>query len=151
MSALASQLADLPSYSLARLRNLWEERFGAPPPLRSRDLLCRALAERLQEAEFGSDPILDQRLRAELARLRPGKKPSLPRPRFRPGSVLEKEWQGVCHHVDVLAGGYRCEGKTYASLSAIARAITGVRWNGPRFFGLRDRRARQGAPLDRDR
>lgn len=132
------QLADLPRRSLAELRGLWEERFGAPPPLRSRDLLCRALAERLQEVALGGDPSLEQLLRAELARLRPGKKPKLPRLRYRPGSVLEKEWQGARHHIEVLANGYRWRGNTYRSLSAIARAITGVRWNGPRFFGLRD-------------
>lgn len=147
MSDLTSQLADLPNHSLAELRGLWEERFGAPPPLRSRDLLCRALAERLQEIALGNDPILEQLLRAELARLRPGKKPKPPRARYRPGSVLEKEWQGTRHHVEVRANGYRWRGKTYRSLSAIARAITGVRWNGPRFFGLRN----GGAPPARDR
>ena len=46
-------------------------------------------------------------------------------------------WQGRRHHVAVMANGYRWEGKTFSSLSAVARAITGARWNGPRFFGLR--------------
>ena len=142
MSDLTTQIAALTGCSLAQLRVLWEERFGAPPPLRSRDLMCRTLAERLQEAAFGGDLALEKRLRAEVARLRPGQKPALARGRFRPGSVLEKEWQGARHYVEVLVEGYRWQGRTYDSLSSIARAITGVRWNGPRFFGLRETNAK---------
>lgn len=139
MNDLDEFLAALPGYSLAELRATWKERLGAPPPpIRSRDVLCRALAERLQEQKFGSDPGLERLLKTELARLRPGRKPSAPRARYRPGTVLEKEWQGTRHHVEVLGHGYRWQEQNYASLSAIARAITGVRWNGPRFFGLRE-------------
>jgi hypothetical protein len=137
MSEHTMQFTFLQDLSLAQLRAKWRENFGAPPPIRSRDLLCRALAERMQEAEFGGDPVLAQRLRTEVARLRPNRKPYLPRSRYRPGSVLEKEWQGSRHHVEVLADGYRWRGQNFASLSAVARAITGVRWSGPRFFGLR--------------
>ncbi len=63
--------------------------------------------------------------------------PRLVLPRYRAGAMLEKMWQGRRHHVAVMANGYRWEGKIFPSLSAVARAITGARWNGPRFFGLR--------------
>jgi hypothetical protein len=58
--------------------------------------------------------------------------------RLRPGTVLVREWEGGSHRVMVLAEGFAWNGTTYASLSQVARAITGTRWNGPRFFGLRD-------------
>lgn len=115
MPGLDALLAELPSCSLNQLRQAWRERFGAPPALRSRDLLCRALAEWLQLEALGSDPVLDQRIRAELARLRPGRKPTINRPRYRPGAVLEKEWQGGRHHVEVLPDGYRWNGQIYTS------------------------------------
>ena len=56
--------------------------------------------------------------------------------RLIPGSQLVREWQGEMHVVDVVDGGYRWQGERYASLSAVAREITGTRWSGPRFFGL---------------
>jgi len=57
---------------------------------------------------------------------------------MRPGTVLVREWQGITHHVTVVAEGYLWNGQTHQSLSKIARAITGTKWNGPRFFGLRE-------------
>ena len=137
MTDLPEILAELPGLTLAQLRAQWQRQFGAPPALRSRDLFRRALAERLQMEAFGGNPAYEQRLRAELARLSPGRKPVVDRPRYRAGAMLEKVWQGRRHHVAVMANGYRWEGKTFSSLSAVARAITGARWNGPRFFGLR--------------
>ena len=59
---------------------------------------------------------------------------------LRPGSELNREWEGTVQRVRVLADGYAWNGTTYKSLSQVARAITGTRWNGPRFFGLRDRK-----------
>jgi hypothetical protein len=61
----------------------------------------------------------------------------------RPGAVLSREWNGRMHRVAVLAGGFAWNGKTYPSLSKIAFAITGTRWSGPRFFGLRDQAAKE--------
>jgi Protein of unknown function (DUF2924) len=57
------------------------------------------------------------------------------------GTILSREWNGRMHRVAVLTGGFAWNGKTYPSLSSVAFAITGTRWNGPRFFGLRDRSA----------
>src|SRR5215204_2305314 len=59
---------------------------------------------------------------------------------IRPGTLLVREWEGVCHRVMVMAEGFAWNGSTYPSLSKVARAITGTRWNGPRFFGLRDQK-----------
>ena len=63
----------------------------------------------------------------------------------RPGTILAREWNGSMHRVAVLADGFAWNGKTYPSLSKIAQAITGTRWNGPRFFGLRDKPRRRCA------
>jgi hypothetical protein len=135
LSALLSSLADM---GVDDLRAVWRDRFGDPPPVRSGDLLRRALAERLQEEAFGPDPELAQQLRKLSARVRPGSKPRLQTAHYQPGSLLVREWDGVRHEVVVEAGGYRWRDTHFKSLSAIAREITGVRWNGPRFFGLRD-------------
>jgi Protein of unknown function (DUF2924) len=62
--------------------------------------------------------------------------PATPLPRT--GTILVREWQGTTHHVTVTDDGFLWSGKTHHSLSSIARAITGTKWNGPRFFGLRD-------------
>ena len=61
----------------------------------------------------------------------------------RPGTMLAREWNGRMHRVAVLADGFAWNGKTYPSLSKIALAITGTRWNGPRFFGLRDKPSKE--------
>jgi hypothetical protein len=65
---------------------------------------------------------------------------------LRPGTVLGREWNGQMHRVAVLADGFAWNGKTYPSLSKIAFAITGTRWNGPKFFGLRDKSSKGSAP-----
>ena len=137
MDELAQRLAQIETLGVEQLRELWRERFGAPPQLRARDLMRRALAERLQEEAFGVDAELQRRLTPMAARVRPGHKPVVATATYKPGSVLEKDWEGVRHSVSIVDGGFVWNGKRYDSLSAIARAITGVRWNGPRFFGLR--------------
>ena len=68
------------------------------------------------------------------------------RTQLRPGTLLTREWDGHLRHVMVLADGFSWNGKTYASLSKVAFAITGSRWNGPRFFGLRDKLQSEARP-----
>lgn len=128
-------VAQLPTMKLDALRTTWRERFGEPPPLRSTDLMRRALAERLQMGGEGSG--LDRRLAQAVAQHRTGCKPTLRTARFKAGSTLQREWKGQRHQVEVTADGYRWNGQDWKSLSSIAREITGSRWNGPRFFGLR--------------
>ena len=68
-----------------------------------------------------------------------GSPPSAPPSTIKPGTRLLREWQGVTHEVIVLDDGVRYRGETWGSLSAVAREITGTRWSGPLFFGLKDR------------
>lgn len=136
MSEIKALVHDVKTMSLDEVRTAWRERFGEPPPLRSTDLMRRALADHLQQE--GSSHPLDKRLTQLAARHRTGSKPTVVAHSFKTGSLLQREWQGERHQVEVVEGGYVWKGQTYKSLSAIAREITGARWNGPRFFGLRE-------------
>lgn len=138
MAALEQDLEALTGLGVEKLRALWRERLGqAPPPIRSGDILRRALAERLQQAVFGVDPALERDLINLARRHRPGKRLAATGPNLAPGAQLLREWGGQRHCVEVAAEGFIWNGATYDSLSQIATLITGTRWNGPRFFGLR--------------
>lgn len=142
MSSLVDRkLAELQGLDTPSLRALWEEAHGKPPPksLR-RDLLLRALAYHVQEQAYGG---LSKAARKQLARMAQADSgeaapPKPAPPRLKPGTRLLREWGGVVHQVTVLEDGFEHRGSRYASLSQIAREITGTRWSGPRFFGLRD-------------
>lgn len=124
-------LAELAGMELVELREEWRKRFGLPPKLRSPERLALMLAYRIQAAEEGG---IDVALRRTLRRPPAGKTTSL----LTPGTKLSREWQGVRHEVTVEPDGrVGWQGQSYKSLSEAARAITGSRWNGPRFFGLR--------------
>jgi hypothetical protein len=129
------------------LRNRWHTVFRrqAPPHL-PRHLLFRVLAYRLQADRLGDldnecRRLLDSSGSPETADGRAGEMRRRTT-ELRPGTVLGREWNGKMHRVAVRAEGFAWDGKTYPSLSTIAFAITGTRWNGPRFFGLRDKAAR---------
>ena len=141
---------------IARLRDLDVGDFGpvgtrcsgGGPPLTCPAIcLFRVLAYRLQADRFGdldaeSRRLLDGAGSPEDA----GKRavdPSRLTADVRPGTMLAREWNGQMHRVTVLADGFAWNGKTYPSLSKIAFAITGTRWNGPRFFGLRDKPSKE--------
>src|SRR5579875_210058 len=130
-ASLATEVRALAELNLEALRAAWSERIGSPPPpLRSPDHLRRLLAWRLQsEALGGLDP--DTR-RALAVSGKAQAAPALP-----VGSQVMREWRGEEHAVEVRAEGLLYRGSLFRSLSEIARTITGVRWNGPRFFGLR--------------
>ena len=83
----------------------------------------------------------DRRLVSAVARHRLGHKPKVRTASFKPGSTLLREWQGRRIEVEVVRDGFVWNGEKHASLSKVARLITGVRWNGPRFFGLRETEA----------
>jgi hypothetical protein len=137
--------ADLQRVADARLRDLrtiWSEKFcQEPPPLRSPEIFRRMLAYRLQAAVFGDlSPAAKRKLTAiEARRANPPKKRAAPPVRLGAGAVLIREWKGVRHEVRVAGSGFEHQGAHYKSLSEVARAITGSRWNGPLFFGLRDK------------
>ena len=134
MSSLESPAQDpdrLEGLGLEELRARWRGRYGAPPGLRSPELLALMLAWRIQaDREGGLAPDLRRALR------RPAGVRTAPEPSS--GTRLMREWEGVAHEVVVMTdGGFLYQGDRFRSLSQIARMITGVRWNGPRFFGLR--------------
>lgn len=136
-------LAGLESMSLAELRATWTERLGIEPPkLRTRDLLARALAHRLQVRAHGDLPGPAKRKMAELARRFTEDRSYTPKPgpMLKPGSSLIKEWRGVRHEVRVLENGFSYQGERLGSLSEAAQRITGTKWNGHVFFGLKARR-----------
>ncbi len=124
------------SLGVDSLRTLWRTTFRAsPPPAFSKDILARFLCWHIQEQAFGG---LDPKTAKHLGGFARGDRSPADRPRrLKPGTVLLREYQGERHTVTVVAKGYVWREATYASLSIIARAITGTAWNGPRFFGLR--------------
>jgi hypothetical protein len=129
-----SEIERISAMNAGQLRAYWREMFGVePPPAFSRDLLARGLAYRLQERAYGGLAPQTARLLRSLT-FAPGTEP--PR-RVKVGSVIVREHKGMLHEVMVVPGGFCWRGATYGSLSTIARKITGVSWNGPRFFGLR--------------
>ena len=130
---LGAALADLGRASRHQLAEQWAGYFGAPPPPRtSRALLLRAVAYKMQERALGG---LSAGTRRRLCGPEP--RPVRHRRVLRPGTVLVREWHGVGHQARVLEEGVLYRGERYRSLSEIARLITGTRWSGPRFFGLK--------------
>src|ERR1700676_2138655 len=135
-AAIETEIVRVRSLGLDALRTLWRVTFrSSPPPAFTKDLVARFLCWHIQEqAQGGLDPETAKHLDG-LAR---GGKPGADRPRrLKPGTVLLREYQGERHTVTVVPNGYVWRETTYASLSTIARAITGTAWSGPRFFGLR--------------
>ena len=138
--ALDERLAALGGLGLDQLRGEWRRLHRAAPPARlSRDLLLRSIAHRLQEDALGGLPPAAKRRLASLDRglAAKGEPAVAPAVRLKPGTTLVREWHGRTHTVLVLAdGGFEHQGRRYASLTRLARAITGAHWSGPRFFGL---------------
>jgi len=143
------EIARLRELDVAALRARWHTVFGRRSPSHlPRHLLFRILAYRLQADLLGDLDTESQRLldRSETPE-KAGQRAVAPRPAdVRPGTVLGREWNGQMQRVTVLENGFAWKGKTYPSLSKIALAITGTRWNGPRFFGLRDKPSKKEAP-----
>jgi hypothetical protein len=131
-AAIEAEIARIRSLGINALRRRWRAVFGRTPPVAlSKDLLGRMLASRLQERAFGGLDRQSLRLLDGFAR-----HTGLPRRHLKPGTVLVRDYQGERHTVTVTPAGFDWQGRTYTSLSAIARAITGTAWSGPRFFAL---------------
>lgn len=142
-STVEQQLAELPHLGREALQQRWQELFGRPAPARvRRDLLRRVIAYRIQEQAYGGlKPATVRQLRRIAEGLKSSDTPAVPSTvSLRPGARLMREWSGETHVVDVTPDGFTWHGKVYRSLSVIAREITGARWSGPRFFGLKDSR-----------
>jgi hypothetical protein len=141
-AALEQEIARWRDLDLAGLQARWKVLTGRKAPAHlPKHLLLRTLAYRIQADAFGD---LDQATIRLLERLAAGGRQAntpvpLPASRtLKPGTLLRREWQGTLHQVEVAQNGFSWGGAIYQSLSEVARAITGTRWNGPRFFGLRE-------------
>jgi hypothetical protein len=131
---ISAEMAALTSLGISELKSRWRAWYDTEPPARiSRELLTSAIAYRLQEREFGglapATRRLLERVDAEHS----------PRRLVAPGALLIREWRGAAHQVTMHDDGVVYRGKRYGSLSEVARLITGTRWSGPLFFGLRKR------------
>jgi Protein of unknown function (DUF2924) len=151
--AIEAELDRLAIMPIAQLRTRYRELFRADPPKAfGPDLLRRSVAHGIQERAYGGLPRATQRLLDQLVKAfvaKPNGRIVLPR-RIKVGSVLVRQWKGQSHRVMVLAHGFAYDGNTYSNLSEIAGLITGTRWNGPRFFGLRGKAEGSPSP-DRDK
>jgi len=139
------RLAALPELSKTALCELWKQLFDTTPsPELRRDLMIPILAFRLQEQAFGT---LKSAPRARLHQFSQAFKANsssevLSAPQLRPGTRLVREWRNQVHLVNVKTNGYEYQGARYKSLSEVARLITGTRWSGPLFFGIRNEQSR---------
>ncbi len=147
-----SQLTELRRLSMPDLKQRWRDLVGTDPPQYSRSFLVSRLAYRIQELAHGGlspslladmDAILDDAGCDKLGRIRRRRNGGPGYRRLLIGTRLVREWDGGRHEVTVVKGGFEYRGERFSSLSAIARLITGTRWNGPAFFGLRVKKGHQ--------
>ena len=146
--SLDVEVARLRDIDVAALRARWQTVFRQKPPTHlPRHLLYRVLAYKIQADHLGdlgadSKRLLDRAESPEHAGQRAvdqGRRVA----EIKPGTMLAREWNGKMQRVAVLADGFAWNGTTYPSLSGAAFAITGTRWNGPKFFGLREKATRE--------
>lgn len=133
-------LARLAEMAGEELKAEWARRYGTPAPNLSPELLRLGIGYQLQEQKHGGISRGTRTLlRQVAARAREsGDKKPMPR-KLTPGTRLVRDWHGVGHTVIVLDDGFEYDGQHWKTLTAVARAITGTHWNGPRFFGLTQR------------
>src|ERR1700733_513670 len=144
LDQIAQHLADLPTLSRVALHALWKQFFDASPPQKLRkDLMIPILAHRIQEQAFGSlsTRTLDRLRNLSRAFERDSDSAISSVPQIRPGTRLVRQWRDEVHLVNVEADFYEYQGVRYQSLSEIARLITGTRWSGPLFFGIKNEQA----------
>jgi hypothetical protein len=145
-STVAREIEALLDATSANLNERWRALYGSEPPRRiSRDLLIRALAYRIQEQALGGLKPSTRRLLAKVAADASAHRPIQVTPELslKPGTVLLREWHGIQHQVVVHENGIVFQGKQYKSLSQVAYRITGTKWSGPLFFGLKANRQEQ--------
>src|SRR5580704_4276094 len=139
---VAKALVRLSEVTIFELRSEWRRLHRMPPPMRlSRDLLIRGIIYQLQERAYGGLSKAAARKLEQAAAGPPSCGAAKPTPpiSLRPGTRLVREWRGVTHTALINADGIEWRGQRYRSLTIVARKITGARWSGPRFFGLRQR------------
>jgi hypothetical protein len=149
-TSVEDEIAHLRGLDLKGLRSRWQSVFQRPAPDHlTRHLLFAVIAYRLQADRFGdlaheTRQVLDRTVAKEAGPVTSARLANLDQKRteLSPGTVLVREWDRRSQRVMVMADGFAWNGRTYDSLSKVAFAITGTKWNGPRFFGLRDKRDR---------
>ena len=136
MGWLTTDLESIAALEGAALALAWVDVFAAPMPEVAPSLLRRALAYERQERKFDGLPVV---LRKQLEAAAAGKTVAMPQPllKLKPGTRLMREWNGTMYSVLVTADGFDFAGRTWRSLTKIARQITGTHQSGPRFFGLK--------------
>lgn len=136
MGWLENDLERIATMSSESLASAWAETFARPVPEVAPSLLRRALAYERQERKFGGLPVV---MRKQLESISADQTTAMPEPpiKLKPGTRLVREWNGTMYTVLVAADGFEFAGRSWRSLSMIARHITGAQWSGPRFFGLK--------------
>ena len=151
-TSVENEIAHLRGLDVRGLRARWQSEFQKPAPAHlTRHLLFAVIAYRLQADRFGDldhaiKQVLDRTVAKEVGPATSARLSSFDQKRteLTPGTVLVREWDRRSQRVMVMADGFAWNGRTYDSLSKVAFAITGTKWNGPRFFGLRDKDGRLG-------
>jgi hypothetical protein len=149
-TSIEDEIAHLRGLDLRGIRSRWQSVFGRPAPAHlTRHLLFAVIAYRLQADRFGdldhaTRQVLDRTVAKETEPAMAARLASFDQKRteLTPGTVLVREWDRQSQRVMVMADGFAWNGQSYDSLSKVAFAITGTKWNGPRFFGLRDKEDR---------
>ena len=144
--AIEAELGCIRSLGSEELRQEWQRLYGGVAPRISRDLLVLAIGYRIQEIEQGGLGKATRRKLLTIAKtLRMGGQvAATPNLSLKPGARLIREWGGRTHTVTVTEHGFEYGGRSYSSLTTIAKAITGAHWSGPRFFGLKAARCKDG-------
>jgi hypothetical protein len=140
--ARAGRIGDLAGLDRDGLKRLWEETLGSPPPLYlSPEFMSRVIAYEWQVKAFGGLTATERRALKLIAEGKRGPEAAAAALGPSSGAQIVREWNGRTYRIEVLPDGYRFDGRTYRSLSSIAKRITGTNWSGPRFFGLVSRSA----------
>ncbi|MGB3550714.1 MAG: DUF2924 domain-containing protein [Candidatus Binatus sp.] len=137
---LAREVGSLSTIGSKALKDKWRTLYGVEPPRQiSRALMLRALAYRIQEKSLGGLKPATRRLLMQFAHdgANGSALAAAPSRTVKAGAVLVREWRGISHQVSVLEKGFCFRGRHYRSLSEVAHEITGTRWSGPLFFGLK--------------
>lgn len=135
---LANELVALSILDRSELVEKWRILYGKEPPVGVKNnFLMHGIAHRMQEEVLGGLKPATRRFLEKVAQGSASKQQMLPNNNIKSGTRLLREWHGVTYEVIVMENGVQCNGKNYRSLSEVARAITGARWSGPLFFGLK--------------
>lgn len=134
---MLKQLSAMQTMDMEALKAMWKDLYDIPPPKSNRTFLIRRLSYRIQEIAYGG---LTAETKTKIRKMKRDPNAGMTE-RSRelppPGTMITREYQGVEHRVTVLGNGFEYQGRRYSNLSVIARVITGTRWSGPVFFGLK--------------